>query len=50
MNETSTTGNPTPARERIPALDVLRGFALFGILLVTLRSGGIAYDFGRFLR
>src|SRR6267143_6586063 len=29
---------PTPTTERIPILDVLRGFAIFGILLVNLNS------------
>ena len=46
MQETSTTGNPTPARERIPALDVLRGFALFGILLVNIEDFSGPNGFG----
>jgi uncharacterized protein len=29
---------PTPTTERIPILDVLRGFAIFGILLVNLNT------------
>ena len=31
-----STGGPVQARERIQTLDVLRGFALFGILLVNM--------------
>ena len=46
MEETSTTVNPTPARERIPALDVLRGFALFGILLVNIEDFSGPNGFG----
>lgn len=32
---------PTPAAERIVAVDVLRGFALLGILLMNIRSFGL---------
>jgi uncharacterized protein len=35
---TPTTPMPTPERERIPTLDILRGFALFGILLVNMED------------
>lgn len=46
MQETSTTVDPTPSRERIPALDVLRGFALFGILLVNIEDFSGPNGFG----
>ena len=46
MQETSTTGKPTPSTERIPALDVLRGFALFGILLVNIEDFSGPNGFG----
>lgn len=42
MEVTSTTAAPTPASERLAVLDVLRGFALYGVLLanaVPLYSG-----------
>src|SRR5215207_3256033 len=43
---------PTAARERIEALDVLRGFALFGVLMVNLefwfRTSPFRYQLGDF--
>jgi len=38
MHETSAAATPTPDRERILTLDVLRGFALFWILLVNMED------------
>ena len=38
MNDSATTPMPTRERERIVTLDVLRGFALFGILLVNVED------------
>jgi uncharacterized protein len=38
MHETTTTAMPAPERQRIPTVDVLRGFALFGILLVNMED------------
>ncbi len=35
------TAGPIDAGERIPALDVLRGFALLGIVMVNVFSFGI---------
>jgi uncharacterized protein len=46
MEEISTAGNPTTARERVPALDVLRGFALFGILLINIEDFSGPNGFG----
>lgn len=46
-NASRTLSSPTQSGERIPAIDVLRGFALFGILLVNFpgseaaRSGAV---------
>ena len=46
-NSSPTLSSPTQAGERIPAVDILRGFALFGILLVNFpgseaaRSGAV---------
>ena len=37
-SSTATEPTPTPERERILTLDVLRGFALFGILLVNMED------------
>ncbi len=37
MNRFSTLA-PTPSLERITALDVLRGFAVLGILLMNIQS------------
>ncbi len=34
-NSSRTLSSPTQSGERIPAIDILRGFALFGILLVN---------------
>jgi uncharacterized protein len=36
MTERGPGAGPTADAERLPALDVLRGFALLGILLVNL--------------
>ena len=36
---------PVPASERIPVIDILRGFALFGILLVNIGTGEFSYPF-----
>ncbi len=46
MQERSTTGNPTPTRQRLPTVDVLRGFALFGILLVNVEDFSGPNGFG----
>ena len=35
-NEGSKTWRPVEASERYAALDLLRGFALFGVLLINL--------------
>jgi uncharacterized protein len=36
MPAASVEAGPVPAQERLPVLDILRGFALFGILLVNM--------------
>jgi hypothetical protein len=41
---------PTGSKRRIPLIDVLRGFALFGVLLINLidlAGWGISIDDGR---
>jgi uncharacterized protein len=46
MDQPASDSN-IPAAERIPSVDILRGFALFGILVVnitTFRSGSLAYQ------
>ncbi len=50
-----TLSNPTPASERNPVIDILRGFALIGILLVNFpgseaaRTGGVDDAVGKLL-
>ncbi len=43
QNDTSTELHPRSSQERIETLDILRGFAIFGILLVNM--GVFAYPF-----
>ncbi len=55
-NSSRTLSTPTQAGERIPAIDILRGFALFGILLVNFpgseaaRSGAVDDVVSKLLR
>ncbi|HXH50125.1 MAG TPA: DUF418 domain-containing protein [Terriglobia bacterium] len=54
-NPTRTLSSPTPPSERNPVIDILRGFALFGILLVNFpgseaaRAGGVDDAVGKLL-
>ncbi|MCG8509031.1 MAG: hypothetical protein MI741_07360, partial [Rhodospirillales bacterium] len=42
-SSTSIAG-PTPPRQRIVAIDVLRGFALLGILVINIRAFAMVWD------
>jgi uncharacterized protein len=42
LQSSGTLSSPTPAGERYPAIDILRGFAVFGILLVNFPGSDAA--------